>query len=133
MKAIFENHKIPYQFQDNLRIEFSLIFMTFSASISTSIFSSNFNGKWLQNGPSKRLCGGSFWHPFRDLFRSLIFGCILVTLWLTLGSLLAPFGSLLAPFGVLLAPFGFLLAPFGSLLAHFGFLLAHFWRLLAHF
>ena len=61
-----------------------------------------------------------FWLLFRDLFRRSIFRCILVALWLTLGSILAPFGSLLAPFWLPLAPFGSLLAPFGSLLAPFG-------------
>ena len=53
--------------------------------------------------------GSPFWLPFRDLFRRSIFRCILVALWLTLGSILAPFGSLLAPFWL---PFGSFLDPF---------------------
>ena len=67
-----------------------------------------------------------FWLPFRDLFRRSTFGCILVPLWLTFGSLLAPFGSLLPPFGSLLGHFG-------SPLAHFWSPLAHFWCPRAHF
>ena len=73
------------------------------------------------------------WLLFRDLFRRSIFRCILVALWLTLGSILAPFGSLLAPFWLPLAPFGSLLAPFGSLWLTFLLPLAHFLLLLAHF
>ena len=54
-----------------------------------------------------------------QLFRRLVFRCILVTLWLHFGSLWLTFGSLVAPFGSLLAPVG-------SLLAHFWYPLAHF-------
>ena len=53
MKAIFESHQIPHQFQDNLRIEFSLFFMTFSASIFASIFSSMFDGSVTKNDSKK--------------------------------------------------------------------------------
>ena len=60
---------------------------------------------------------------FRDLFRRSTFSCILVALWLTLGSLWPPFGHSWLPFGSLLAHFGSLLAPMGTLLAPFGSLL----------
>ena len=70
--------------------------------------------------------------PFSRPFSGAILGCILVALWLTLDSLLAPFGSLWAPFELPLAPFGSLLAPFGLPLARFGSLLVHFWLPLAH-
>ena len=108
-------------------------FMTFSASIFASIFSSIFYGKWLPKPCHFILVRRAFWRPFLHLFQTSIFWCILVAPWLTFGSLLAPIGSLLAPFGSLLAPVGSLLAPFGSLLAHFWCPLAHFWCPLLHF
>ena len=71
--------------------------------------------------------GASQIHHFRDLYRRSTFGCILVALWLTFGSLLAPIGSLwltlgslwlhLPPFG---RPFGSNGLPFGSLLSPSG-------------
>ena len=72
----------------------------------------------------------AFWLPFRDLFRRSIFRCILVALWLTFGSLLAPFGSLWLPFAPLWLPFGSLWHPLGDLLAPIGSLLAPFGSLL---
>ena len=111
----------------------SCFFMTFSTSIFALIFPSIFDGKWLPKLSISRQDGGSFWLPFCDLFRRLIFRCILVALWHILGSILAPFGSLLAPFWLPLAPFGSLLAPFGSLWLTFLLPLAHFLLLLAHF
>ena len=67
---------------------------------------------------------------FRDLFRRSIFLCILVALWLTLGSILAPFGSLLAPFWLPSAPFwltfGVPWLTFGALCFTFAHLGIHF-------
>ena len=70
--------------------------------------------------------------PFGYLFRTSIFGCILVAFW----SLLAPFGCLFGSiwftfgsFWLLLAPFWLILAPFGTFWLHFGCLgaiLVHF-------
>ena len=103
-------------------IVFSCFFMTFLASIFASIFSSFFDGKWLPKWSGGFPVRRSFWILFRDLFRRLIFWCILVALWLTFGALLAPFWLPLTPFGFLLHPFWFPLPP----LAHFGYLLAPF-------
>ena len=67
---------------------------------------------------------------FRDLFRRLIFLCMLVALGFPFGSLLAHFWRPLVPFwrpiASLLAPVGFLLAPFGSFLAPFWCPLTYF-------
>ena len=108
-------------------------FMTCSASIFASIFSSIFDGKWLPKRCHFIFMRWAFWRPFLDLFQTSIFWCILVAPWLTFGSLLTPIGSLLAPAGSLLAPFGSFLALFSSLLAHFWCPLAHFWCPLLHF
>ena len=121
------------QFRYHFRIDFSSIFITFSALIFASIFSSIFYGKWLPKRCHFIFTRWPFWLPFRDLFRRSIFRCILITLWLTLGSILTPFGSLLAPFWLPWAPFGSLLAPFGSLWLTFLLPLAHFLVLLAYF
>ena len=132
MKAIFEYHKIPYQFQDNLRIDFSLIFMTCSASIFASICSSIVDGKCHQNDSKK--------HP-RNPSKSILFATMsesrfLDAFWSPFGSLWVPFWLPLVPFGLPLAHFWLPLAPlahFGSLLVHFDSLLAHFCDPLAHF
>ena len=81
----------------------------------------------MENGSHFLLTRRAFWLPFRDLFRRSIFRCILVTIWLTLGSILAPFGSLLAPFWLPLAPFGSLLAPFGSHFCSLWLTFCSFW------
>ena len=64
------------------------------------------------------------WPPraslFRDLFRRLIFWCILVAIWLTLGSFWLHLGSFWLPFGALWLPFGSVWLPFGSLWLSFG-------------
>ena len=85
--------------------------MTFSASIFASVFSSIFHGKWLPKWSGETYARRPFWRPFRDLFRRSIFRCILVALWVTFCSLLAPFGSLLAPFWL---PLGSLWLPSAS-------------------
>ena len=144
-----QQYQISSQCRYHFRIEFSSIFMTFSASISTSIFSSNFNGKWLQNGskkhpgnPSKSMLFATlsesrfldaFWSPFGPPF-GFPFGSLwslLGFLWLTFGSLWLTFGALWLPFGFLWLPFGSLLVPFGSLLvplgSHFCLTLVSFW------
>ena len=85
-----------------------------------------FHPKLIKNGSqnwSKTVKSGE---PFGDLFATLSFMLILYWIWITSGSLLAPFDSLLVPFGSLLAPFG-------ALLGHFWHLLAHFWWPWAHF
>ena len=56
---------------------------------------------------------------FGDLFRISTFGSILVAIWLTFGTLGAPFWSRLAPFGSILVAFGATLAPFWVLLVAF--------------
>ena len=122
MKTFFEKYKKIASFSH----WFSSIFITFSASIFASIFSSIFDGKWLPKTSGGIPVRAPFWRPFRDLFRRSTFWCILVVLWLT-------FGSLLAPLGRLLASFGSLLVPFGSLLDHFWCPLVHFWCPWAHF
>ena len=122
MKAIFENHKIPYQFQDNLRIEFSLIFMTFSASIFASICSSIFDGKCHQNDSKK--------HPGNPS-KSILFATMSESRFLD--AFWSPFGSLWVPFWLPLVPFGLPLAHFWLPLAHFWLTLAHFWFTLPPF
>ena len=116
------SHRCFMNFHDFFSIYFRLdVFIDLSSKI---------NPKW----PLKQMLGGSllvpFSWPFPKLLKSMpaiparsIFLCILVALWLPLGSLWAPFGYLLAPFASLLAPFGSRLAPSGSLLECFGSLL----------
>ena len=82
----------------------------------------------------------TFWWPFSEIELWSTFGCILGTIWLPFGSLLAPFGSLWAPFGSLWGPFGSLWGPFGvplapvcTLLSPFGSILAPIGSLLSPF
>ena len=61
--------------------------------------------------------------PFGDLFRTSIFLCMLVALWLPFGSLWVAFGRFWLPFGSTLVAFGTLSAHFGTILAAFGSIL----------
>lgn len=71
--------------------------------------------KW----PRKNVVGGGrgSGHLFRDLFRTLILGCILVTLGLHFVPRLVPSGSLRAPFCSILVVLGSNLVPKSALLA----------------
>ena len=89
----------------------SWFFMTFSASI----FSSIFDAKWLPKWSISILCAG----PFGSFFATFFEDRFLDAFW-------SPFGSLWAPFWLPLALFGL---PFGSLWLP----LAHFWLPLAPF
>ena len=89
-----------------------------------------------QKGSLSQSSTAPFWHPFGDLFRTLISGCILVALWIAFASILGAFGSLLAASGSPSAHFGSLWLPSGSLwflLVPFWFPLAPFWLPLALF
>ena len=125
-----ENHQFWHPFWHHFGSLLASFFDTFSASIFGCFFGCHFFdfwskmvAKWLLKTPAH----GSIFAPkaalgahFRDLFRSLIFWCILVALWLHFGSILAPFCSLLAPFWLPLAPYWL---PFG----HFCSTFTHFW------
>ena len=108
--------------------------MTFSASIFASIFSSIFDGKWLQKPPISSFRGDSFSIIFAIFSKGRLFDAF----WSPVGSPLAPFWHPLAAFWLHLVPFWLPLAPFwlpfGSLglpLATFWVQMAHFWRPLA--
>ena len=68
MMAFFEK----YQEYDQISNWFSLIVMTFSASISALICSSIFDGKWFPKWSREIPAQRPFWQPFRDLFRRSI-------------------------------------------------------------
>ena len=118
------------------RIEISSMFMTFSVSIFALILSSIFHGKWLLKWSISSCSVLPFWLPFRDLFRRLILGCILIVPWLTLGSFglplphfwfpLAPFWLHLARFWLRFGALGLTFADPCAQFSHFGGLLASF-------
>ena len=114
LKLASFSHWIFMKFHDFFGIDFRIDFFI------------DFDGKWLPKWSGEMYAQRPFLHHFRDLFRRLIFWCILVALWLT-------YGSILAPFWLSLAPFGILLAHFWLVVAHFWLPLTHFWRPLAHF
>ena len=63
-RPVFE--AISNKFRDRFRIDFSLIFMTFAASNSASIFASIFHGKWRPKLDWKSMCffnKGGFGRP----------------------------------------------------------------------
>ena len=105
------NHFLCHNFMD-----FSSIFITFSASIFASIFYLIFNENGSQNGPGN--CP-SFdpWNTFFAIFSQHRF---LDACWSLFGSLLSPFGLQVAPFGFLLTPVWTPLAPFWCVLVTFG-------------
>ena len=105
---------------------FSSMFIIFSASISVSICSSFFDGRWLPPNGLSRSAGCSlflyFSQPFPKIYVFMHFGRPVADFWhpwaskwLTFGSPWLPFGSLWAPFGSLLIPFGSLWLTFGTL------------------
>ena len=84
-------------------------FHVFWALILALFFSHTFDGKWRPKASRFEVTRSPFWRPFRDLFRTSTFGCILVARWLPFYSLWAPIGSLLTPFGSLLIHFSSIL------------------------
>ena len=93
---IFWN-RFLYQFWHHVRPfwhQFSILVRhRFLNAFLDAIFSI-FMRKWLPKGMVAESGDTPFPHPFHDLFRILIFSCILVARWLTFGSLWLP----LAPF-----------------------------------